>query len=1487
MIALELIYDLSLLAAIIVFSGFISEKYDRSELTGKILQGILFGIAAIVGMLHPFELEKGLFFDGRSIVISLCTLFFGSLSGFISLIPAFVYRLIVGGAGVYMGTGTVISSFLIGLYFHKKRKEGFVLTNLRLYLFGLLVHFAMLLLVLTLPSNKIISTYQSLSFTIAVIYPLISFLISKVLLDQEEKKNATKLLEKNEKLFRTTLYSIGDAVITTDINGRIQNMNPIAEQLTGWKESEARGQFLSEVYVIVNEDTNIIQINPFEEIINSGKVVELANNTKLISKNGAEYPIADSGAPIIDDKGEIQGIVLIFRDQTKEKEKQRLIYESESRLKRAENIARAGNWEIDLTTGLIYGSEGAQKLYGLEGNVWKLEEVQELHLPEYREYLSNSITNLIKSNIPYDVEFKIKRPDGNILYIHSIAEYDKEKNRVFGVIEDITDYKNVIKALKESEEKFRAIFNRSFGLVGLLTPDGKILESNETALKMIGKSISELLYTQLEKSPWFSHSESEQKKVLDAIKQAAQGNFVRFDTTHIDYQGNLHYIDFSISPVKDENGNTILLIPEGRDVTDVIKAGNELKERERVYSTLLSNLPGFVYRCRNDKDWTMLFISNGCEEITGYKPEEFINNNVIAFNEIIGKEFQDTLWNEWQRVLKEKSVFEFEYKIKAKNGSIKWVWERGRGVYAEDGELMFLEGFITDITLRKEYEEALIESEELFRNLAESTSTAIFIYQGSKFVFANKAAEKLTGYSSEELLQHDFWEFVHPEFREIVKERGLARQKGLDVPNRYEFKILTKDKRGIWIDFAAGKINWKGQPAAIGSAFDINDKKLAELKLQEDEELFRAISNLTSDYLFSTNFDSDGNLIHTWVGGAFEKLTGYAIEEYRSIGGWRARVHPDDLEEDNEALQKLMRNENVISELRTIHKNGNIIWVRIYAKPVWDKKQNRLIGIQGAVQDITESKKAQLVQQIQYNIANAVTSSIKTHELFDIVRKELSQLMNTKNFFVAFYDEKTNTLTSDVDKDEKDTIKTWSAEKSLTGYLIKSQKTLLLKEEEIIELNNSGKIELVGTLPAIWLGTPLRVGNKIIGAVVVQSYDDPNAYDHSSLKIFEVIANQLSLYIQRKRSEEELTILARAIYQTPLSIVVTDTSGNIVYVNPSFEKISGYSKDEVLGQNIRFMNSSYHESEFYKNLWDTILSGIDWEGEILNKKKTGELYWEHQIISPVFNDENTITHFVAIKEDVTEKKKMIQEIIDAKEKAEASEKLKTEFLAQVSHEIRTPINIMTSNFQLIKDEVEDKIDPEFMELFSSISRASHRIIRTVDLILNMSEIQTGAYQPKIKRLNLDAEILQHLQIEYLHLAQGKKIELTYKCNSDDPIIYADEYSVMQIFANLIDNAIKYTDKGKVEVILYDENNGHKVVEVTDTGIGMSEEFLSKLFQPFVQEEHGYTRSYEGNGLGLALVKNYCSLNNASIEVKSKKNVGTTFTVKFKNQSDNS
>jgi signal transduction histidine kinase len=238
------------------------------------------------------------------------------------------------------------------------------------------------------------------------------------------------------------------------------------------------------------------------------------------------------------------------------------------------------------------------------------------------------------------------------------------------------------------------------------------------------------------------------------------------------------------------------------------------------------------------------------------------------------------------------------------------------------------------------------------------------------------------------------------------------------------------------------------------------------------------------------------------------------------------------------------------------------------------------------------------------------------------------------------------------------------------------------------------------------------------------------------------------------------------------------------------------------------------------------------------------------------------------------------ELIIAKEKAEKSDRLKTEFLAQMSHEIRSPMNIVLSFASLLKEDIAGKIDIPVDEYFNGIESAGRRLIRTVDLILNVSELQVGAYDPAWVNINLLNEVLDPLKSEFVTIAQQKGLEFNFSSIIDDPVIYGDKYSINQIFVNLIDNAIKYTREGYINVTINKNESNQITVIVEDSGIGISKDFLDTIFQPFMQEERGYSRKFEGSGLGLTLVKKYCDINSAQIKVVSEKGAGSMFIVTF-------
>ncbi|MCK5058457.1 MAG: response regulator [Candidatus Aminicenantes bacterium] len=366
-------------------------------------------------------------------------------------------------------------------------------------------------------------------------------------------------------------------------------------------------------------------------------------------------------------------------------------------------------------------------------------------------------------------------------------------------------------------------------------------------------------------------------------------------------------------------------------------------------------------------------------------------------------------------------------------------------------------------------------------------------------------------------------------------------------------------------------------------------------------------------------------------------------------------------------------------------------------------------------------------------------------------------------------------------------------------------------------------------------------------------------------------------FFKLEESLQEIQKLSQAVEQSPAAVVITDPKGNIEYVNPTFTEITGYTPEEAIGQNPRILKSGDLPDSYYKNLWDTILSGKIWRGEFKNKKKNGEIFWESASISPILNNQKEITHFVAVKGDITERKKLDDDLRQAKEEADMANRAKSEFLANMSHEIRTPMNAIMGMIYLLGRTKLSKKQGDYLD---KIQSSAKNLLGIIDDILDFSKIEAGKLVIESIDFDLD-NVLEYLSNTIGIKSREKRLELVLNKAKDVPIhLVGDPLRLNQVLLNLTNNAVKFTDSGKIVVITELVKKAKKSVtlkfSVKDTGIGMTKEQIARLFQSFSQVDSSTTRKYGGSGLGLSISKALVASMSGDIWVESEPGKGSTF-----------
>ncbi len=738
--------------------------------------------------------------------------------------------------------------------------------------------------------------------------------------------------------------------------------------------------------------------------------------------------------------------------------------------------------------------------------------------------------------------------------------------------------------------------------------------------------------------------------------------------------------------------------------------------------------------------------------------------------------------------------------------------------------------------------EALSKSENLFRSVWENSKDGMRLTDSSgKILNVNEAFCKFVDKEKKDLEGNSLKEIYCDSEKDIILNSYIRNYQNKKITPFFEKEFTLWNGKKTWFGISANYIYVQSNKPLVLAVFrDITDRKIAEIKQRDTyTKLNSLISSMNQGLLLE---DNERTIL--FANSFFYKIFGIP-EGFKLNNKNCAEIAEESkhlfLDEDefiNVINSRIAKGELIIDE-ELFLKDGRI-FERDYI-PVYDNEI--LQGSFWIYRDITERKRGEISltesKQMLRSIIDTIPACVFWKDInlnylgcnkpfaLDAGVKNPDEIIGKSDFDLAWSDRADFFRNDDLS-------------------VIENREPKFNYEE--IQISHDGK--------KFWIllsKIPLFDSDGNVKGVL-------GTYDNIT---------------ERKLHEEELRKLSRAVMQSPASIVITNLNGEIEFVNPKVTEITGYSYVELLGENPRIFNSGETQNSSYQELWRTIISGKEWRGEFHNKKKNGEFFWEDASISPIKNEKGEITHYIAVKEDITERKMMVRDLIEAKEAAENANKAKSVFLTNMSHEIRTPLIGILGYSELLESNADDSDTKAMAE---KINISGQRLLSTLNSLLDLSVIESNKLQVKIS--NVDAgNIIRECTGLYRIFAEKNKIELISNLPDEDVVVLGDEKLLSQVLNNLVSNAIKYTEKGTVSINTEKITENDKkliVIKVKDTGIGIPQNALEQIFEPFRQVSEGFSREYEGTGLGLAISNKFVEAMKGKLEVESEVGIGSTF-----------
>ncbi len=974
----DLIQNSSLLIALSVLYGLLTRFCKSDSLSCKIVGGILFGTIAVAAMKMSIHYNAGVIYDGRSIVLTLSGLFGGGITGIISVLIAGLYRIYLGGAGIWAGTATIITSALVGLAFrnlHQNKPE--LLKIHTLWGMGIIAHLLMLICQLLLPWPTGLQVVGKIWIPVMLVLPVGTLLMGLLLATDKKRFLAEKEIRESETLYRTTLHSIGDAVITTDRLGKIKFMNPLAEQLTGWKETDAIGCSIEQVFSIINEDSRLKVDCPVPRILKEGIIVGLANHTLLISKEGVEIPIADSGAPIRDDDGNIIGVVLIFRDQTAERIMLRQMHESRERFRRAvENIPDiVVIYDRDLK--IQYANEAMTQISQrpvsdfigfTDSEIWDREVIKD-YLPVLTDALRTGEARKFKLLIP------IPNIGERYLNITCIPLTDENGFvwEIMTIANDYTKSKLAEDELIKRERLFHALADNSPVGIFRTRPDGYTTYVNPKWMELSGLSFEEALG-----DGWLKAVLPEDIEQLHRgwdtatkhfTKSVAEYRFLRSD-------GSIVWVTGAAVPELNAKGQLIGYIGTLTDISERKIAEKALRQSEENFRRSMDESP-LGMRIVSSSGQTF-YVNQALLSMYGFSNlEEFLSTPIEKrYN-------SESLKQQQRRKEKRKNGEyvepEYEIDIIRSDKQIRHIHVL-RKIINWDGTPQF-QIIYQDFTDRNNAQQALKKSEKSLKEsqkIAQMGDWEFDVIKNESIWSEN--CYRLFGLKPFEIVPNyeDFRSRIHPDDLHLV-DRGYTRIMSCKKPIDMKVRIILPDGQIKWIlnkiipEFENGELI-----KLRGVNLDITESRNTLEALQKSEKGYKNLFENHAAVKLLVDPQS-GDIVD--ANYAAESFFGYSRKQLRKMNIQQIVLLSED--EFNKELAIGQNSKNKQTEYQHQMADGSVRYMEVFTSKIEFKDKEYFHSI---IHDITEKKKAEDLLQLLSRSTDQSPASIVITDPHGIVQ---------------------------------------------------------------------------------------------------------------------------------------------------------------------------------------------------------------------------------------------------------------------------------------------------------------------------------------------------------------------------------------------------------------------------------------------------------------------------------------------------------------------